>query len=200
MSPAISQPSARDIETWWKWAASFSDANGPFRIQIGKDFDQVPQPQPLLVFCLSCTAGNGGVDPVPRPLGAALRSGVPVLVPAFVGCNDLDSKSSASLIDQARIAVGTIDSDGKQSAPEVFFKVDGTPLTPFYVEQNVNSVTFVPGNSFHMPPGTHDVGTAGYWALITPPPAFKNIEFGGRGGHISEEDTKSFETGVTFAV
>jgi len=199
MTSRVRQPSSAEIEAWWEWATAFSDTNSPFKIGIGSQFDQVPQPRFASVFCLTCTAGHGGRDTTKRSLNAAIQSGLPILVPVLISCdyNLVGSqKDNSALLNGALKSLGTLDSNGKSTEPEVFFMVDNTPETPFYVQQEINGITFAPNNLFEVPPGTYDLVSAGYWGMISPP--VKKIEFGGKGGIINKTDSNPFETYVIY--
>jgi hypothetical protein len=201
VSVRITAPTSEQIATWWRWGAGLSDEDGPFRKDLGDKFDSIPQPQPDRFICLSCTAGNGGVDTTKRPLRGAMLKGVPVLVPVFIGCgyvkiSEQTTDGSAGLTNEARREVGTIDFNGNPSAPVVVLNIDDDPYSAFYVEQDLDSVTFVRGNSFGLPEGKYYLATAGYWAVISPP--FRKIIFGGKGGRISPTNSMAFETQVTF--
>jgi hypothetical protein len=195
----VRQPTNAEIAAWWKWAAAFSDVNSPFQIGIGNEFDRVPQPNFASVICLTCTAGHGGRDTTKRSLNAAIQSGFPILVPVLISCDYSlvgSHKDSSSLLNGALKSLGTIDSSGNSTEPEVIFMVDDQPETPFFIQQEIDGITFAPNNLFEVPAGNYDLVTAGNWGMISPP--VKKIEFGGKGGVISKADSNPFETYVIY--
>ena len=146
---SIRQPSSKEIEEWWRWAASFADANGPFQTGIGSKFDLVPQPSFVNFFCLTCT-----LDMVVVILINVLYA--KHCVEGFQSCTVFyrlqqvkvgSAKDSHVFANAPRRDIGKLDSNDKPSEPEVNFTVDGKPETPFYVEQEINAVVFAQDNT-----------------------------------------------------
>ena len=184
----ITEPTDNDIIAWWNWAARFSIPSSPFeRGWGGAGVDRNNSNQTAVVFCLSCTAGNGGRDNVPRPLQTAKESGKDILVPVFV--------SFGGTLAVARSLLGRV--RGGQSSPAIEFFVDGDPVNYFYKETNVGNVTFVNANSFQEPPGNTNVVSAGFWANVSSD--VTSIEFGGNGGQRNPANPARFDTGVSYS-
>jgi hypothetical protein len=181
----ITRPSDDEIRAWWNWATKFKRGNSPFDIGWGSggvDRTNFNQPTNVNVYCVSCTAGNGGRDNTPRPLQAARDSGKNILIPVFV--------AEGGNINEARRQLGP------QTNPAVEFFVDGTREQSFYTETDVGNVNFVNGNSFDEQPGNMNVVSAGFWAKVSPD--VTTIEFGGNGGQISPSNNARFDTRVVY--
>ena len=188
----ITSPSDDEIKAWWNWAAQFNKQNSPFQIgwgNSGKDLTNFNQPIEAKVYCVSCTAGSGGRDSIPRPLKAAVDSAKDILVPVFV--------AEGSDVNVARRQLGR-DPAQPQATPAVEFFVDGTPREFFYRETDVGNVNFVEDNSFEEQSGTQYVWSAGFWAKVSP--NINNIQFGGNGGQLSPNDPHRFDTGVIYSL
>jgi hypothetical protein len=118
---AIAEPDDNEIRGWWNWTAGFSRANTPFEMRWGSgNTDRNDVNQPSIVYCISCTAGNGGRDPVDRPLHNAQNSGKVILVPVFV--------AFGNNLNVARRLLGRI-LGSPQTAPAIEFFVNGIPDT-----------------------------------------------------------------------
>jgi hypothetical protein len=185
MSLSIMSPSTDEIIVWWQWAALFRKKSSPFDIGWGNtNAGIISSNQPVRIFCLSCTAGLGGPDPVVRPLRAAISSGKPILVPIFVGVG--------LSLQEAQNQVGN---------PVFQFKVNGQDQSPYYIENDIGNLEFVTDNSFDEPPSIRSSRvSAGYWAVLTG--NIKSIEFGGTGGQIGYGSgaTNQFTTSVKYSV
>ena len=178
----VTEPTDNEITAWWKWAASFSKNNSPFEKgwANASDRNNRSQPQTVFVFCISCTAGQGGEDKDTRPLTAAKSSGRNILVPVIVAYGESESVAKKQL--------------GK---PKVHFLLNGNPREAFYKETNVGAVSFAVDNSFEEDPGSKTIYSAGYWAKVSPS-NLEDIQFGGMGGQINPKDQREFQTFVTY--
>jgi hypothetical protein len=179
----VAKPTDKEITAWWRWAVSFSRNNSPFEKGWGNADDRNDQRQPptVSVFCISCTAGQGGEDNESRPLAAAKRSRRDILVPVIVAYGESESVAKKQL--------------GK---PKVHFMINGNPREAYYKETKVGSVNFAVDNSFEDDPGTKTIYSAGYWAKISPSKHLDSIHFGGMGGQINPKDQREFQTFVTY--
>jgi hypothetical protein len=184
----ITQPTNQDIKDWWNWATQFRRGNSPFDINWGgSGVDRTDSHQPIRVYCLSCTAGNGGRDTIPRPLRTATGSQNNILIPVFV--------AEGGNINEAKTQLGRNPAQ-PTPGPTTEFIVDGISRQSFYNETNVGTVNFVAGNSFDEPPGDRNVVSAGFWAKVSPD--VTTIEFGGNGGRISPTNNAQFDTRVIY--
>ena len=166
----VTSPSDDEIIAWWNWASKFPKNSSPFQPGWGNngiDRNNQNQPQDLFVFCLSCTAGVGGVDPEPRPLDAAKRSGREILVPVYVAGSEIDAATAKGLLGETHT---------------VEFSINGKPQDSFYMETPVGSIEYVQDNSFEEEPGVFNpYFSAGYWAKVSSS-GLENMQFGGHGG------------------
>ena len=176
----IAEPTDREIIAWWNWAVNFPKNASPFEKGWANAGDRNNQNQPPTVFCLSCTAGNGGTDNATRPLTAAKRSRKKILVPVIVAYGESENVAKQQL--------------GK---PKVHFMVNGNPREAFYKETEVGSVNFAINNSFEDDPGSKTIYSAGYWAKVSPS-NLRDIQFGGSGGQRNPRDQREFQTFVTY--
>jgi hypothetical protein len=185
---AISEPSKNDIIAWWNWAAGFSRQTSPFERGWGNSgIDRNNVNQNANLFCISCTAGNGGRDNVSRPLRSANESNKGILVPVFV--------SSGDVVGLARKLLGRV--RGGQAHPAVEFFVNGEPVNYFYEETEVGQVTFVSNNSFGEPANQPiNVVSTGFWAVVEGD--ITSLEFGGTGGERNPNNAARFDTGVIY--
>jgi hypothetical protein len=186
---AIAEPDDNEIIAWWNWAAGFSRANSPFETRWGSgNTDRNDVNQPNIIYCVSCTAGNGGRDPVDRPLHNAQDSGKEILVPVFV--------AYGNNLNVARRLLGRV-LGSPQTAPAVEFFVNGIPAGYFYRETEVGNVDFANDNSFNEPRGQTSVFSAGFWAKVSGD--VTSLDFGGSGGQRDPGNTNRFETGVHYS-
>jgi len=166
----VTSPSDDEIIAWWNWASKFPKNSSPFQPGWGNngiDRNNQNQPQDLSVFCVSCTAGVGGVDPEPRPLDAAKSSGREILVPVYVAGSEIDVETAKGLLGDPHT---------------VEFLINGNLQDSFYMETPVGPIEYVPDNSFQEPPGViNPYFSAGYWAKLSSS-GLENLQFGGRGG------------------
>jgi hypothetical protein len=201
------RPTIAEINHWWDWAAGFKKNDSPFDTGWGgENKDRTEARQSGSVYCISCTAGKGGVDDVPRPLRTARRRRKDIIVPVFVACGDP--------LDEARRVLGrdfqTFSQTFNQSSqslsqtndptPRVHFFVNDKPEDFFYIENEIH-VNFTSGNSFEEDggggyEGDEHLWSVGYWAKV--PFSVNRIVFGGTGGQLLNSPNVPFSTSVTY--
>jgi len=204
----VTSPSDDEIIAWWNWASRFPKISSPFQPGWGNngiDRNNQNQPQDLLVFCLSCTAGVGGVDTESRPLDAAKRSNREILVPVYVAGSEIDAATAKGLLGETHTVEFFINGNPAPS----FFR-DGKVDPSFYKETPVGSIEYVLDNSFDEEAKVFNpYFSAGYWAKVSSS-GLENMQFGGRGGKQVEYiisngqkttiDKGAFHTSVTYGI
>jgi hypothetical protein len=190
----VKQPSSSEVDSWWRFALKFKrGTNSPFKNGIGAQFESVSNPhQPGNLYCLTCTAGNGGNDAQPRKINRNTIGGKDVFVPVFVSIGktpndadgDLGGSGSQTLIFELE------DNSGQVQHPNTF-KVDS--------QVNVN---VSPDNEFDLPAGSQTVHTRNICAIIPSNEIgnIKKITFGGKGGRINPQSSTPFNTKVIFEI
>jgi hypothetical protein len=151
-----------DLERWWRFAASFSGPNHPFK-QGGGQFVRTNQPGNVL--CLTCTGDRQpGNDPEPRQLPAVTNQ--PILIPVFV--------AGASTQELALNALG--------NNVTTNLMINGNRRDPVRVDTAVHGIEFRSDNPFDEPPRNNPTyHTVGFWFKIpaTEVASVTTIEFGG---------------------
>ena len=151
-----------DLEHWWRFAASFSGSDQPFK-RGGGQF--VGRNQPRDMLCLTCTGDRQpGNDPEPRQLPADTNR--PILIPVFV--------AGASSQESALNALGNNVSTN--------LVINGNRRDPVRMETAVHGIEFQSDNPFGETPRNNPTyQTVGFWFKIpaTEVASVTTIEFGG---------------------
>lgn len=177
----VDRPDDSEVIAWWQWASSFVSPMSPFDIPGGR-FDQN---QIYSVFCMSCTAGNGGNEN--RTLPRFTNN--PILVPVFVA-------GSPESFDAALDELGLDDFFDRSN---IKFKVNQQTKKVFFKAVNVGGLTFQSNNPFGPElDGTHaNFYSVGFWAKVSPANLVTRIKFGGNGGR--KHGGGNFDTEVEYS-
>lgn len=188
----IKQPSSSEVEKWWKFALKFKKGNNSaFKNGIGANFESVSNPhQPGNLYCLTCTAGNGGNDAQPRTINKNSIQGKDVFVPVFVSIGKSPNEADGDLGTSQNVIFELEDNSGQVQHPNTF-KVDS--------QVNVN---VSPDNEFDLTQGSQTVHTRNICAVIPSNEIgnIKKITFGGSGGRISSGNPAPFNTKVIYEI
>jgi len=189
----VKQPSSSDVDSWWKFALKFKKGNNSaFKNGIGGNFESVANPhQSGNLYCLTCTAGNGGDDAQPRTIKKNSIQGKDVFVPVFVSIGKSPNEADDDLGGSHSVIFELEDNSGQVLHPNTF-KVDSQ------INVNVGS----PDNEFDLPQGSQTVHTRNICAVIPSNEIgnIKKITFGGRGGRISSQNPAQFKTKVIYEI
>jgi hypothetical protein len=177
----VDRPDDSEVIAWWQWASSFVSPMSPFDIPGGRfDANQIYN-----VFCMSCTAGNGGNEN--RTLPRITKDSI--LVPVFVA-------GSPTSFDDALNELGL---DDFFDSANVKFKVNQSTKNVFFKAVDVGGLTFQPGNPFGPElDGTHThFYSVGFWAKVSPANGVTRIKFGGSRGR--KHNGGNFDTEVDYS-
>ena len=190
MSINVNKPSSSEVDSWWKFALKFQKgSSSAFKNGIGANFHSVSNPhQPGNLYCLTCTAGNGGKDATPRKLNKGSIQGKDVFVPVFVSSGLSANEADGDLGINPHVIFDLEDMSGHVQHANTF-KVDS--------QINVNASL---NNEFNLPQGNQAVHTRNICAVIPSSQIanIKRITFGGKGGRISSGSTTPFDTEVIY--
>jgi hypothetical protein len=194
MSNNVRQPTDAEVEAWWNFALKFQKGpNSAFKIGIGSDFPEITDSyQPQNLYCLTCTAGNGGKDPQRRTLDKSTAANRDIFVPVFVSIGENENIADACL-----------------GNPEIIFEIEENSgqvdrPTAFRFDKPDITVSVPQNNEFDIPQEgkTQQVVTRNYCAVIPNDKIanIKSITFGGSGGRTSAQNQANFVTEVTYEV
>lgn len=194
MANSVRKPSDTEVDIFWNFALKFPKGpNSAFKNGIGSQFQQVSNAhQPQNLYCLTCTAGNGGNDTQPRTLNKNSIQGKDVFVPVFVSIGETANDADNDLGNNPDIIFEIEDNSGQIENPNTF-----------KVNRQAINVNVPPNNEFDIPQGNNKpVHTRNICAVIPSNEIanIKKITFGGSGGRISPQNPSEFKTKVTYQI
>jgi hypothetical protein len=194
MPNSVRQPTGAEVDEFWKFALKFpKGAGSAFQNGIGPNFQQISNPhQPGNLYCLTCTAGNGGNDNQTRTLNRNSIQGKDVFVPVFVSIGENANDANSDLGNNPNVIFEIEDNSGQVENPDTF-----------RINRDSTNVDIRPNNEFDLPQGNNrPVFTRNVCAVI-PSNKIANIRritFGGSGGRISPQNPNQFNTRVTYQI